>query len=106
MSHNLTSKIFFILILAAGAFSYAFADFSSTNFTLENPINIIEGGQSSSASFQYLSSTGQLTSWQSTSTSFLKNTGFLYFPTATSPVVSVTAGDTQVVLTWTAATGI
>ncbi|MFZ2150169.1 MAG: hypothetical protein WAV15_03345 [Minisyncoccia bacterium] len=105
MSHNLTSKFFFILILGIGVFSYAFADFSSTNFTLENPINIIEGGQSSSTSFQYLSSTGQLTSGQSTSTSFLKNIGFLYFPTATSPVLSATAGNSQVALNWTAAVG-
>ncbi|MDP2593244.1 MAG: hypothetical protein Q8P52_01170 [bacterium] len=93
------------LILAAGAFSYALADFSSTNFTLENPINIIQGGESSSASFQYLSSTGQLTSGQGTSTSFVNNVGFLYFPTATSPSLSATPGDSQVVLTWTAAVG-
>src|SRR3989344_4570772 len=108
MFRYLTGKIFLILILlvfGAGAFSYAFADFSSASFTLENPINIIEGGQSSSSSFQYFSSTGQLTSGQGTSTSFLGNTGFLYFPTATSPALSATPGNGQVTLNWTAAVG-
>ena len=108
MFRHLTRKIFLILILlvfGAGGFSYALADFSSTNFTLENPINIIEGGQSSSTSFQYFSSTGQLKSGQSTSTSFSKNTGFLYYPTATSPALSATAGNSQVTLDWTAAVG-
>src|SRR3989344_1379367 len=105
---NFLSKIFLtflIFILGVVFFTYVSADFSSTNFTLENPINIIEGGQSSSTSFQYFSSTGQLTSGQSTSTSFSKNTGFLYYPTATSPALSATAGDSQVTLAWTAAVG-
>jgi hypothetical protein len=83
------------------------ADFTSTSFELENPSTmVIEGGQSSSTSFQYLSSTGQLDQGQSTSTSFAQNAGFLYFPTATSPVVSATAGNAEVTLSWTASTGI
>lgn len=82
-------KIFSFFIISLTLFSVASADFTSTNFILENPINIIEGGQSSSASFQYISSTGQLTSGQSTSGSFTQNAGFLYFPdvSVTPPVV-------------------
>ena len=100
------SFLIFSLVLFSVGYSFVLADFTSTSFQLENPINIIEGGQSSSSSFQYLSSTGQLTSGQSTSSSFAQNAGFLYFPTATSPVVSAAPGNTEVALTWTAATGI
>jgi hypothetical protein len=98
--------IIFTFILGIIFFNFAQADLTSTNFVLENPVNIIEGGQSSSTSFQYLSSTGQLTSGQSTSSNFTQNAGLLYFPTATSPIVSATAGDTQVSLSWTSAVGI
>lgn len=100
------STLFFSLILFSVVCTFALADFTSTNFQLENPINTIGGGQSSSSNFQYFGSTGQLTNGQSTSSSFAQNAGFLYFPTATSPIVQATAGNAQVVLTWTAATGI
>lgn len=94
--------VFFILVV----FSIAHADFTSTNFKLENPVNIISSGESSSSHFKYLSNTSQTTQGQSSSNNFLENVGFLYFPTATSPVVSATPGNHQVTLFWTAATGI
>jgi len=99
-------KTFSVLIFSLIIVSFAYADFSSTNFQLENPVNIIEGGQSTSTNFKYFSSTGQLISGQSTSSSFVQNAGFLYFPTATSPVLSATPGDSQIVLGWTPAIGI
>ena len=98
-------KIFLVLIFGLALFSVAQADFTSDSFQLENPVNIINGGQSSSSNFQYLSNTSQLIQGINTSDSFSQNAGFLYFPIATSPILSATAGDTQVVLTWTAATG-
>src|SRR3989344_5929680 len=98
-------KIFSFIIFSLAFFSLALADFTSTNFQLENPINIIEGGQATSASFRYFSTTGQTAGGQSTSASFAQNAGFLYFPTATSPIVQTTAGDAQVTLSWTAAIG-
>ena len=87
-------------------FYVADADLTSTSFQLENPINIIEGGEASSTSFQYFSNTGQTSSGEGTSSSFIQNTGFLYFPTATSPVISATPGSTQVVLVWTPSVGV
>jgi hypothetical protein len=84
-------------------FFVASADFTSTSFQLENPINILQGGEATSSSFQYFSTTGQLTNGQSASTNFAENAGFLYFPTASSPVVSATPGNAQVVLSWTSA---
>ena len=91
------------LTLGLVPFLLAYADFSSTNFKLENPINIIEGGQSSSGSFQYFSNTAQTDQGQSISTNFRENIGFLYFPIATSPTLSATPGNGQIVLSWTAA---
>jgi len=100
-------KIFVLLLLLMVFFSCAKADFTSTSFQMENPVNVIEGGgTSSSSSFQYYSTTGQLEEGQSSSSSFSQNAGFLYFPVASSPVVSATAGDSKVTLNWTAAIGI
>ncbi len=105
-SNILYYKFFILLIFGIMFFTFAYADFTSTNFQLENPINIIEGGQATSTNFQYFSTTGQLIGGQSTSTNFAQNAGFMYFPTATSPIVTATAGNAQVVLTWTTAVGI
>lgn len=82
-------KIFSIFFLGLTLFSIGYtlvlADFSSASFTLENPINFIGGGESSSSSFQYISTTGQITQGQSTSASFAQNAGFLYFPEVVVP---------------------
>ena len=104
-SFILSYKIISCLILLVVFFHSARAEITSTSYQLENPINIIGGGQASSSSFQYVGSTGQITGGQSTSSNFVQNIGFLYFPTATSPVVSATAGNAQVVLSWTASVG-
>lgn len=102
-----TLLIILIMVLFSFGKNFTLADFTSTSFELENPsTTVIEGGQSSSTHFQYLSSTGQLLAGQSTSTSFAQNAGFLYFPSATSPVLSATAGNSQVTLNWVASTGI
>ncbi len=95
------------LIMMGFLVSYAYAQYTtSTNFQIENPIiGTMEGGISTSTSFQYISSSGQLESGQSTSTSFLKNAGFLYFPIATTPVVMTTAGNGAVLVSWSASVG-
>ena len=79
--------------------------YSSTNFILRDPVITIEGGRSTSETFEYFSSTGQTVDGESTSTSFISRSGFLYFPVASSPVVSATAGNAQVSFTWTASIG-
>lgn len=106
-TNSLFIKTIVLAVFLFSFFSLAKASFTSTSFELENPsTSVISGGQSSSSSFQYLSATGQINQGQSTSTTFSQNAGFLYFPTATSPVVTVTPGDGQVTLVWTASTGI
>ncbi len=96
-----------ILIVMGFLFSFAYAEYlSSPSFQIENPIiGVTEGGISTSTSFQYISSSGQLDSGQSTSTSFGQNAGFLYFPIATTPVVSTTSGNQSVLASWTASVG-
>ncbi len=65
---------------------------------------MVEGGKSTSSSFQLLSSLGEFVIGESTSGSFTGHLGFLYFPIATSPSVSATAGNAQVSLSWTSST--
>lgn len=80
-------------------------DYTSTNFILRDPVITIEGGISTSASFQYFSSTGQTSTGESTTSTLTHRAGFLYFPTTSSPIVSATGGNAQVSLSWTAAVG-
>ncbi len=75
---------------------------SSSSYEIENPTIILEGGEAVSPSFKYFSSTGQAAIGESTSLSFINRQGFLYFPAATSALLSATAGDGEVDLSWSA----
>ncbi|MFA5954826.1 MAG: fibronectin type III domain-containing protein [Patescibacteria group bacterium] len=89
--------------LAATAFA---TDYVSSSFILRDPVVAVEGGLSTSASFQYLSTSGQTVIGASSSSSFAEHAGFLYFPSfITAPLVTPTAGIEQVALSWTVATG-
>ena len=99
-------KTFIFIILSLMYFSVVRANFTSPSFTVENSINVIGGVESSSSSFKSYGVTGQLEGGKSSSSSFLQNDGFMYFPLASSPTVSATAGNGQVVLSWTVANGI
>ena len=80
--------MFFLLNL-----SKAFADeFSSSNYKVLDPV-IAPSGYSTSAGFQLWSTLSEVAVGTSTSSSFGVNSGFLFFPFASSPSVSVTAGD-------------
>lgn len=80
-------------------------DYSSTNFILRDPVVTIGGERSTSANFEYFSSSGQIATGETTSANFIGRSGFLYFPVATSPIVSAVAGNGQVNLSWTASVG-
>lgn len=77
-------------------------DYVSTNFILRDPVFHAEGDYATSSNFQYFSSTAEISVGSSTATSFIARFGFLYFPVITTPVVSASAGNAQVSLTWTA----
>lgn len=56
---------------------------TSTSFEIENPVFLESGGISTSASFQHISSTGELTIGEVSATNFVGQLGWLYFPAVT-----------------------
>ena len=103
------AELFFIFtaviaVLFTASLSYA-QEFQSTNFKTLDPV-IYPAGYSTSTSYQLHSTVSQISISTSTSaTSFKINSGFLYFPFVSKPTPSAAAGDSQVTLTWTAASG-
>ncbi len=81
------------------------AVFESSSFRVVDPTIDVGGGRATSASFILLSAFGELALGTSTATTFALTPGFLAFPTVNAPVPSAAAGDGQVILSWTAATG-
>lgn len=81
-------------------------EFSSDNFVIRDPVTGEAGGRSTSTSFELFDISSQLIGGEDTSDSFIHRAGFLYFPIATIPTVTATAGAGQVVLTWTASAGV
>lgn len=63
------------------------------------------GGKSTSTNFQLFSGAGQVIVGESSSSAFASHAGFFYFPFVSTPVISATAGNAQVSLTWTSAVG-
>lgn len=96
--------LFFLFLLFSARLSFSADNLSSPSFQVENPTTVGEGGKSTSSSFQLLSSLGEFVIGESSSGSFTGHLGFLYFPIATSPSVSATAGNAQVSLSWTSST--
>src|SRR3989344_395472 len=93
-----------LCILLFGA-KFAHADVStSTSYTMLDPV-LNAGGYGSSTSFKLSGVISGVAIGTSTSLSFGNSAGFLYFPFASTPVVSATAGSSQVALSWTASTG-
>ena len=76
-------------------------DYSSTNFKVKDPV--IDSGQvsSSSTSFGVGQSVSQTAPGKSSSTTFQLWSGYQYFFKAKANVLTATAGDTQVALSWT-----
>lgn len=84
-------QVFILLFLLCFFGLVRAEDYISPDFILRNPAITIEGGGSASPHFQYISSSGQTTAGESTSTSFIHQAGFLYFPSIT--VTPPTCGD-------------
>ncbi|MEQ1561504.1 MAG: hypothetical protein ABL899_02145, partial [Nitrospira sp.] len=94
--------LFFLLFFIS---TNVFADeFSSSGFKVLDPV-VQPAGYSTSAGFQLWSTLGEIGLGTSSASSFQLGSGFLRFPFASTPSVSVSAGDSQVTLTWTASTG-
>src|SRR3954454_21551251 len=93
-----------ICLLAAGRYvgmKILASDFSSSSFTVTNPV-ITEGSASaSSGNFGLGQSLGQIAPGLSTSTNFQLWSGFQYYFGVNANVVTATAGNGQVSLSWT-----
>src|SRR3989344_2063911 len=65
-------------------------DYSSTNFTVKDPVIIPGGGYATSTTYQVWNAVSQLAIGISSSTAFTGKSGFLYFPTVatTTPAPS------------------
>jgi hypothetical protein len=99
---NLFILFFLALFFVAGSVNSQ--EFTSSNYIVLDPV-MNAGGYGSSANFQLLGVISQVSNGTSTSFSFGDNAGFLYFPFASTPVVSTTPGDSQVALSWTVSNG-
>lgn len=88
-----------------GAKSAYSEEFTSTGYKVLEPIMDAGGGYGSSTSFKLFGTISQISIGTSTAASFNLNAGFLFFPFASSPVVSATAGNSHVSLSWSASQG-
>ncbi|MDP3784692.1 MAG: dockerin type I domain-containing protein [bacterium] len=95
-------SLFCFLVFASAAFA---DELSSSGFKVFDSV-MFSGGFASSTSFQLFSSFAEFVLGTSTSASFEVRPGFLFYPFASSPVVTATAGAGQVSLSWTASAGV
>ncbi len=100
-------KIYFLLaifLLTSPLSGLADAGSSSSFNMLEGVI--APAGYSFSSNFKLDGLISQLSVGQSQATDFILRSGLLYFPIISTPVVTASAGDGQVSLSWTTATGL
>ncbi|MBI5415139.1 hypothetical protein HZA38_06545 [Candidatus Peregrinibacteria bacterium] len=99
------SCFFLITFVLATSVAVRADEYLSPSFVLKDSVVALEGGRSSTETFQYFSSSGQLPSGEATSETFVQRTGFLFFPTASSSVITATPGNGSVSLAWSPSTG-
>lgn len=99
-------RIIILLSLFFVGASLALADeFKANNFTILDPIISSPGGYQSSDSYKFQGSLSEIAVGTSTAASFNLQAGFFFFPEVTLPVLTATAGDGSVTLSWTTAEG-
>jgi len=95
-----TTALIFFTAATAGA-----TDFSSAAFTVKDPV-LFSASYGTSTGYRLISTIGQIAIGTSTANSATSTSaGFLYFPFASTPVVSATPGSAEVALSWTASVG-
>ena len=103
--HRLPQVLFFLILPVFGFFLIARADeFQSTSFKVLEPV-LNPAGYSTSSGYSLWGTISQVAIGTSTITSYNLSSGFLFFPFASSPALSATAGDTQVSLSWNTSQG-
>jgi len=94
----------FALLFLAGAQAAVADTFTSSSYQMQTPV-MLPGSYGASTNFKLLGVIDIMSLASSSSSSFALRPGFLAYPFVSSPVVSATAGASQVALTWSAATG-
>jgi hypothetical protein len=98
-------KLFLTLLYFTFTGSVIFAaDFNSSSFKVLDP-ELKPALYSTSTTFSLYGSLGDIAFGTSSASSFNLNPGFFPFPFVSTPVVSATAGGSQVSLSWTSASG-
>lgn len=101
---SLFRKVLLLLVFISYPFFANSLNLDSSSYKIENPTFNLGGGLSTSTNFKLFSNLGETAVGQSFSSGFAGRLGFLYFPIATSPVVSAVPGNAKVDLTWSAST--
>lgn len=97
----LASIVAFLLVGCVGAVSLVHAyDQTSSSFHLEDGSISLGGGYASSLNFQSYTVVNEIGGDKALSASYTSNTGTIYTPSATSPVVSVTTGIEELSISW------
>ena len=91
-----------LLLLVAASLSVQAQEYSSSNFTVSDPV-VFPGGYATSSTFGLSGVISQMAIGSSTGAFAQLFGGFLYFPFVSTPALSATAGNGQVSLTWTSA---
>jgi hypothetical protein len=110
LQQKILSVIFYVVFATFAFFCFcnlsSAQEYNSSNYKISNPVMTSGGGYSSSANYELDSSIGQIGIGPSSATNFGLNAGFLYWPYVSTPIVSATAGNGQVSLSWTPASGV
>jgi len=102
---NLFKIKYFVLIgfIIFPVFYLKAADITSDNFKIKD--STFGVGNMTSTNFSLQGILSQFSIGTSTGNTFKLNSGFLYFPKVTSPLLIALAGNAQVTLSWTASLG-
>ncbi|MEK7646380.1 MAG: hypothetical protein AAB381_01660 [Patescibacteria group bacterium] len=92
-----------VVMVPHGSFVHA-EEYTSSSYTVLHPV-LTPAGFGTSGLYRMWGSLTEIAIGTSTATDYSVQSGFLYYPEVTVPVVSPTAGDAQVTLSWTAAQG-
>ncbi len=95
---------FSFIILVSFSFKAEALELTSSSFRISDPV-FQATDFSTSTSFQLWGTLSEIAEGFSSSTSFALGSGFLRFPSVSTPVVSATPGTGQVLLSWSASQG-
>ena len=96
--------VILFLALATNSRGVLADELTSSNFRFLDSV-AVPVAFSTSTGFQLFGAISQISIGTSTAASFNLNSGFLYYPLVSTPVVSATGGNGQASLSWTASEG-